>query len=49
MALLLCLHREEQVNEAANGEPGFGWAAKPIETAEPRQWQYFGVLLQWSK
>lgn len=49
MALLLCLRREEQVNEAANGEPGFGWAAKPIKTAEPRQWQYFGMLLQWSK
>lgn len=48
-ALLLCLHREEQVNEAANGVPGFGWATKPIKMAEPRQWQYFGMTFQWSK
>lgn len=41
--------REEQVAEVANGGPGFGWAAKPIKTAEPRQWQYFGMCLQWSK
>ena len=49
VALLLCLRREEQVNEAANGVPGFGWATKPIKMAEPRQWQYFGMTFQWSK
>lgn len=49
VAFLLCLHREEQVNEAANGVPGFGWATKPIKMAEPRQWQYFGMTFQRSK
>lgn len=49
VAVLLCLRGEEQVNEAVNGLPGFGWATKPIKMAEPRQWQYFGMTFQWSK